>query len=129
MEFKHAWEFFSYCRNLYIELLEEQYPDVIQSSCFQDCYIKSLQSLKVGKYFLKPNTNEYYNLTDVDIEISKKNDRLLFIEDMKNSKDVFKFILLNSASYIPESKGLYWRKVPFWTSKRKEWIKVNNITE
>ena len=107
MKFINAIEFFDYCQKLYADIMEKQYPDMEEGSALYHFYIKSLEYLSAGKYFLKPNTTEYYSLNDSDIFLWKRDDRILFIDEMKKSKDIFKFILLNSRGYIIQQTENY----------------------
>jgi hypothetical protein len=126
MEFKNSIEFFNYCQELYLKLLEEQYPDMEQGSGLHNFALKSLVLLRNSE-FLIPNTCDYYALEDSSIYLSQRDDRLLFIEDMKNAEDIFMFILTNSRGYTNEKDGLHWRRVPVWDSKKQEWKQKNNI--
>lgn len=126
MEFNNSIKFFNYCQELYLEILEKQYPDMEQG-LFSEFTLDALSYLTAGNCFLISGTNEYYALNDSDIYKWKRNDRLLFIEDMKKSQDVFMFILTNSRGYTNEKDGLHWRRVPVWDLKKQEWKQKNNL--
>ena len=125
LKFINSIEFFTYCRKLYSQLMENQYPNMEQSSGLYDMFIKSFDYLQSGKHFLKPNTNIYYGLNDVDCDIDNNDERLLFINDMKSSNDIFQFILQNSRGYTHESHGLHYRRVPVWEKFKNEWSNLN----
>ena len=111
MDFKNSIDFFNYCEKLYLKIMKKQYPDMEQGSAMYSLCLKSLDYLSPGSYFLIPNTNEYYSLTDSDIVMWNRNDRLLFIDDMNKSEDIFKFILLNSRHFYKDKS---WRRVSAW---------------
>lgn len=101
----------------------------MEQSLFSELTLAALSYLTAGNYFLIPGTNEYYALNDSSIYKWKRDDRLLFIEDMKKSKDIFMFILTNSRFYTNEKDGLYWRRVPVWESKKEEWKQIKEKHE
>ena len=129
MKFINSIEFFDYCQELYANIMEKQYSDMEQGSALYHLYIKSLEYLSSGKYFLMPNTNEYYSLNDSDIFLWKRDDRLLFIDEIKKSEDVFKFVLSNSRGYTNEVHGLHWRRIPVWESKKEIWDRNRLLIE
>jgi hypothetical protein len=51
--------------------MENRYPNMEQSSGLYDMYLKSFDYLQSGKNFLKPNTNEYYGLNEIDFICQK----------------------------------------------------------
>lgn len=104
-------EFWEQARLEFNELVEKQMPWLEQSTPMYTFVIDLLNRLNGGTVIMKPDTLEYYSISDADLHCDLVDDREKLLEDMRAADSAFEFLAKNVKYYkISKEDDQSWRR-------------------
>lgn len=118
---KHrVWESSSYfwaeVVQVYDKLIERQMPWLEQATPMYTFVLEIRNRLSMGTTVIKPESFEYYSLSDASLYARLVDDRQRFLEDLLAAESAFEF-LSRTIKYhsVPDHESREWRRVKVYS--------------
>ena len=112
-EFSSDREFWDYTKKEFQKILLKQVGDIEEGSFLYSTFLEMYNRLENGNHWLKPNSLEYYELSDhysPDHEVLKRN-RAKFIWDMRVTENVLIHLMSSYRSYRVSEENKHLRRI------------------